>query len=115
MNLKKLTTLIADFIKERDWEQYNSLKNVSISISVEAAELLEHFTWIDNKDSLKIFEKKQKDIKQEVADILISTLIFCAMAKIDAEKIFFEKLEEIKAKYPIDKAKGKNNKYTDFI
>ncbi len=112
--LKELTQIIKKFIEERDWEQYNTLKNVSINISVEAAELLEYFTWSDNKDSQIIFDQKQKEIEHEVADILISTLIFCAMAKINPEQIFLEKLEEIKAKYPVDKVKGKNYKYKDY-
>ena len=57
MTLQQLTKIIKNFITERDWEQYNTLKNVSINISVEAAELLEYFTWIDNKDSMAIFKK----------------------------------------------------------
>ena len=114
MNLKNLTELMEQFIEERDWRQYNSLKNISINISVEAAELLEYFTWIDNKDSVAIFEKKKEKISQEVADILISTLQFCAIAHLDAEKILLEKFEEIKAKYPVEKVKGKSHKYNEY-
>jgi len=112
--LEDFKKLVTTLIKEREWEQFHSPKNLSMAISLEAAELMELFTWIDSKESLNIVEQKNKKVRHEIADIFIAALAFCFSANIDPEKAILEKLEEIKAKYPVEKVKGKSNKYTDY-
>jgi len=114
MNLKELTEKVSQLIEDRDWSKFHSPKNVSIDIAGEAAELMEHFKWLDNQESYEILENKRKEIEQEIADIFISALAFCIATNIDPEKVILEKLEEIKTKYPVEKVKGKPFKYTEY-
>ena len=114
-SIHELKKLIAHFVKERDWEQFHSPKNLSIAVSTEAAELMELFTWIDSDKSMDLVKKKNAEVRHEVADVFIAALSFCVAANLDPEKIILEKLEEIKKKYPVDKAKGKCNKYSDYL
>ena len=109
--LKKLTE---QFIEERNWQQFHDPKNLSCAISIEAGELMEIFTWINSDKSYDIVKEKNKEVRHEIADIFIATLAFCVSAKIDPEQAILEKLEEIKKKYPVEKVKGRSNKYTEY-
>ncbi len=107
---------IKQFVKERDWEQYHSPKNLSMSISIETAELMEHFQWLTIEQSKELLKdrKKRIEIEDEIADIAIYVLDFCNIFNIDFEKIVAAKLRKNKKKYPIRLSKGKTNKYTEF-
>ena len=113
-NFTHLQEKIAQLVKERDWEKFHSPKNVSIDIAGEAAELMEHFKWLNDQESFEILNKKRKEIEEEIADVFISALSFCNATHIDPEKVILAKLEEIKAKYPVDQVKGKSLKYTEY-
>lgn len=113
-SIEKLESSIAEFIKERDWEQFHSPKNLAIGLSVEASELLEIFTWMTNDESAKIDNNKLSMIKDEVGDILIYLTEFCSTMKIDIVDSAFQKLEKNAIKYPISKSKGNSTKYTEF-
>lgn len=104
-----------NFSDERDWRKFHSAKNLSMSIATEAAELMEHFIWSTTDESDAIVQKKHTEIGEEFADILLGLLIFADRYDIDITTIFTRKLTIIKEKYPIEKSKGKNNKYTDYI
>lgn len=109
-----LTKKIRVFIKERDWDQFHSPRNVAASISVESAELLELFQWSKgqswNEFSDKHLRSKTED---ELADIFIYLLRFADLAGIDLEKAAFNKMEKNEKKYPISKCKGSDKKYND--
>lgn len=109
--IQELKNLIAIITKDRDWQQFHSPKNISMNISVEVAELLEKFLWIKEEDSFLVVEKNRQEIENELADILYGILAFCNITNIDISSAFITKLEEIKLKYPIEKAKGKYTKY----
>jgi NTP pyrophosphatase (non-canonical NTP hydrolase) len=113
-SFEEIKKILYEFIKERDWVQYTSLKNSAMNISVEAAELLEHFRWATTENSLETFKKNRTDITDEIADILISTLMFCSIANINVEKSICDKFDEIKKKYPAGLVKGKNYKYKAY-
>lgn len=108
---QELKNLVTQVTQERDWTQFHSPKNVAIDISIEAAELLEKFIWMKEEDSYQVVEKNRQEIEDETADILYGILAFANVAKIDISSAFVRKLEEIKAKYPIEKAKGVYTKY----
>lgn len=110
-----LKDAVAAMVNEREWHHFHTLKNLAMDISVEAAELMEHFLWCDSKDSNAIFAKQQQEIEHELADVLIAAFLFANKANIDIAKAFMHKLEEIKAKYPIELSKGKSDKYTAYM
>jgi len=115
-DLKSLQKKIERFISERDWEQFHSLKNLSMSLSIETAELMEHFQWIDADDcnSEELDEDKYKEIREEVADVMIYCLMFSSEMGIDPLSAIEEKIEKNEEKYPIQKSKGSAKKYTEF-
>ena len=115
-NLKSLQKKIKRFVSERDWEKFHSLKNLSMSFSIEAAELMEHFQWVDTDDcNPKDLEENQyEQIKEEIADVMIYSLMFSSEMGIDPLSAIEEKIEKNEEKYPVQKAKGSTKKYTEF-
>lgn len=107
---------IKEFDEQRDWDQYHHPKELAISITLEAAELLEHFQWKENQslESIKSDNKIMKSLKNELADIIIYSLNFANQLDIDVSNAVKSKLEENNKKYPIEKAKGLNKKYTEL-
>ena len=111
-----LSEQIRNFTRERDWEQFHSPKNLSMSIAIEAAELMEKFQWLSLEDSQKLIKKKQsrQEIEAELADIAIYVLDFCNLYDIDLSKDITKKLKHNERKYPTAKVKGKAHKYTHY-
>ena len=110
-SLEEIYKIITGFRKERDWEKFHNPKNLAISISLEAGELLEHFQWQDLKDSLKYSENNKEKISSEIADILVYVLYLCNDLNIDISESIKKKIEENEKKYPVDKSKGNSTKY----
>ena len=105
---------VKQMVDERDWNQFHSPKNLAMSISVEANELLEKFLWMDNAPSFEELKTNRQDIEDECADVLIVLTAFANACNIDLSKAVRAKLEKTKAKYPIAKAKGRYTKYTEL-
>lgn len=116
VTLQGIKTKIKKFIKERNWEKYHSPKNISMSIAIEAAELMEHFQWLTIEQSRKLLKDKTRriEIEDELADIAIYILDFCNLFAIDIEKIIISKLEKSAKKYPVHLVRGKAHKYTYY-
>lgn len=113
--LEQLQKAVADLVAEREWQQFHTPRNTCAKITIEAAELLELFEWTaPGQDEHKLVEQKLQAIRHEVADVLLSLLMFCRSTGIDPYEATLEKLEEIKAKYPVDQVKGKPHKYTHY-
>lgn len=115
--LPAIQSHIRQFVRERDWEQFHSPKNLSMSISVEAAELMEHFQWTNTVDeAVKVLKDKRKkaDIEDEVADIAIYLIDFCNLYNVDLYKAILRKMKKNAKKYPIKLVKGKMEKYTFY-
>ncbi len=91
------------FVSERDWGQFHTPSNLAKSVSIEAAELLECFQWSDEADGHRV--------KEELADVLTYCYLLADNLGLDPEQIILEKLEDTKAKYPVDKVQGKSTKY----
>jgi len=115
-NLKYLQEKIERFVSERDWEQFHSLKNLSMSLSIETAELMEHFQWVDTDDygPEELDEDKYEEIRAEIADVMIYSLMLSNEMGIDPLAAIEEKIEENEKKYPVQKAKGAAKKYTEL-
>jgi NTP pyrophosphatase (non-canonical NTP hydrolase) len=113
--IENLLQKIRQFRDERDWMQFHSPRNLAVSISLEAAELLEHFQWItDEKTSAQVAEEKKEAITTEVADVAIYLLEFCDNLGIDLQQAIEAKLQLNAEKYPVEKARGNSLKYTEL-
>lgn len=113
--IENLLQKIRQFRDERDWMQFHSPRNLAVSISLEAAELLEHFQWItDEKNSVQVAEEKKAAITTEVADVAIYLLEFCDNLGIDLQQAIEAKLQLNAEKYPVEKARGNSLKYTEL-
>ena len=109
--IQELTEAILTLRDERDWKQFHTPKDVAISISLESAELLEHFQWKNEEEVKKHINEHKKEIGDELSDILSYILIMSHDLGIDLPEAFVKKREADKKKYPIAKAKGKHTKY----
>lgn len=95
---------IRKFTEERDWDQFHSPVNLAKSIVIEAAELLECFQWSDQEYDLQ-------HVKEELADVLVYSQNLLDKLGLDADEIINMKMTQNEAKYPVEKAKGKSDKY----
>jgi dCTP diphosphatase len=114
-SLEELHLAIESFIKERDWEQFHSPKNLAVGLSVEASELLEIFTWLTDEESKNLDSDKLSMVEDEVGDILIYLIDFCTAVGLDPIECASQKLIKNSEKYPVSKAKGNATKYTDLL
>lgn len=112
VTITDLKIIAKELVDVRDWNQFHTPKDLSMNLSVESNELLEKFLWITSKDSFHEVHKNRQEIEDEIGDVLFSILRFCCVSKIDATTAFLQKIEKIKQKYPIEKAKGRHEKYT---
>lgn len=99
---------ILKFRDDRDWKQFHNPKDLAISISLEAAELLEVFQWSGSDIS---DEGKKEKIKEELADVVNYCVLMADVCELDLDEIVQEKIRVNNEKYPVDKAKGKSDKY----
>ena len=90
---------VDDFRDERNWRQYHNAKDLAISLSIEASELLEAFQW---KTSEEAWEENKENIKEEIADVLIYALTLCSELDIDIEEIVVDKIRKNEIKYKIN-------------
>jgi NTP pyrophosphatase (non-canonical NTP hydrolase) len=104
--MEELMDEIIRFQKERDWKKFHTPENLAKSISIEAAELLEHFQWDKEYDV--------DEVSKELADVLIYCLYMADSLDLDVNEIIFNKMEINAVKYPIDKSRGNAKKYTEF-
>ncbi len=111
-DLNKMADRLRVFNQLRDWDQFHSPRNLAMALSVESAELLECFLWA--KDGEPIPEQKKEHVAEEAADVLICLLNFCTRANIDIYDAFLKKIQKNEQKYPVEKARGSREKYTDL-
>ena len=110
-NIERLTKDLIAFRNERDWEQFHNPKDVALSLTLEAAEVLEHFQWRNNKELEDYVRTHKHEIGEELADVFNWVLILSHDIGIDIAQAAEKKLEKNKKKYPVHKAKGKTTKY----
>ena len=112
--MEDLRSAIGTFIKERHWEQFHSPKNLAMALSVEVAEIVEHFQWLTEEDSKNLPPEKLAEVREEIGDVMIYLTEL-------AEKLGIDPVEAAKAKmmingqkYPAELVKGKASKYTEY-
>jgi dCTP diphosphatase len=112
--MQKLIKKLREFAKERDWDQFHSPKNLSMALSVEVAEVVEHFQWLTEEQSKNLPSDKLEEVKTELADTLIYLIRLADKLDIDLLTVAQSKIEVNERKYPVDKAKGNARKYTEL-
>lgn len=116
LDLDSLMSELKTFAEERDWDQFHSVKNLSMALSVEASELLEIFQWLSEEQSnnAKFDPKLKQKASEEVADIFVYLLRVAGKLDIDLNEAVRAKLKKNAEKYPVDLSKGNSKKYTDL-
>ncbi len=112
--LHQLNEEVNLFVEERDWDLFQTPKNLSMALIVEAAELVEHFQWMQPEESDSLTNDKKKKVAEELADILIYTVRLADRLGLDLEQSAKDKLTKNRRKYPVEKARGKATKYTEL-
>ena len=106
---------LIEFRRERDWEQFHTPKELAISLSIEASELLEWFQWKNDEEiQQKLNSNKREDLEDEVADVVAYLTYLCHDVGIDINKAVEAKIKKNAEKYPIEKVKGRSDKYTEY-
>lgn len=113
-DIKDLTDKIIKFRNKRDWKQFHNPKDVAISLSLEASELLEHFQWKSKEEIEEYIKKNKEKIGEELVDVLYWVLLLSYDLNIDIKKSFNKKMKINEKKYPVKKAKGISKKYTEL-
>lgn len=105
----ELRDAMSQFVAEREWQPFHSPKNLSMGLAVEAAELMEHFLWVDNETSRQVIQDTEKmgDIADEIADVACYLLALSNTLNIDLSQAIFEKLVKNAVKYPAEKYRGR--------
>ena len=116
MSLADLTAALLNFRDERNWAQFHSLRNLIVSLNLEAAELLELIQWKNDEDMASLLDEPGKldVLSEECADVLLYLLLIANKAGIDLEEVAKAKLTKNAQKYPVEKSFGKSIKYTDL-
>ncbi|AAR34733.1 nucleotide pyrophosphohydrolase [Geobacter sulfurreducens] len=112
--IRELTVRVREFCEARDWDQFHGPKDLAIGVITEASELLEHFRFQSDEQALALLNdpKIKEEIEDELADVLFFLLRFSQLFDVDLTKALLRKIEKSEKKYPVEKAKGKNTKYT---
>lgn len=108
--LEDIKAKLKQFAKERDWEQFHSPKNLSMALSVEVAELVEHFQWLKEADSFRHERATQLAIAEEIADIQMYLILLADQLDIDIATSVNDKIEKNKDRFPIESVKGRAKK-----
>ncbi|MDR1789257.1 MAG: nucleotide pyrophosphohydrolase [Opitutaceae bacterium] len=114
--LSELKARVLAFARERDWTQFHAPKNLSMALAAEAAELMEHFLWATPEASAALARDpaKRRQIAEELADVAIYAIEFANMTGLDLAAAIESKMAANAAKYPVAKARGRSDKYTDL-
>ncbi len=115
-SLQEMTEKVKEFCEARDWDQFHDPKDLAIGISTEANELLSIFRFKSDEQMEEIFKDPDKlaHVEEEAADTLFFLLRFAQMNNLDLAECLEQKLQRNEEKYPVEKVKGKNLKYTEL-
>jgi NTP pyrophosphatase (non-canonical NTP hydrolase) len=112
--LQDLISRIEKYNLERNWAQFHNPKDLAITLSLEASELLEHFQWKNTEEMQLHLTNNKSAVSDELADVFYNVLLMCHYFDIDIIAASNSKMDKNEAKYPIDKAKNSHAKYSEF-
>jgi NTP pyrophosphatase (non-canonical NTP hydrolase) len=113
-SLHELQAIIRKFCDERDWDQFHNPKDLSISLTLEAAEVMEHFQWKSPEEMTEHIATRKSEVGEELADVFYWVLLLANKLDIDLAEAFRLKMTKNEMKYPVEKAKGSHRKYTEL-
>jgi len=113
-DLKSLALALREFVGERDWEKFHTPKNLAMALSVEAAELMEHFQWLTPEESRTLADKTRAEVRDEIGDVLIYLVQLADKLGVDPLDAAGAKLEVNRGKSPAERVRGKAKKYSDY-
>jgi dCTP diphosphatase len=113
-SLLHLRDLTRAFARERDWEQFHTPKNLAMALTVEAAELAEHFQWLQTGRDHELDERKREGIRHELADVLLYLVQLADKTGVDLHAAALEKIALNAAKYPAQQVRGDARKYDQY-
>ncbi|MDD2932533.1 MAG: nucleotide pyrophosphohydrolase [Methylotenera sp.] len=113
-SLDALRARVNNFVAERDWAQFHSPKNLAMAMIVEAGEVVEHFQWMTEQQSRHLDEQTKEQVGQELSDTLVYLLRIAEVCGIDLIEAANKKIDINAQKYPVEKCKGSNAKYTSY-
>jgi dCTP diphosphatase len=112
--LSELRTLTRAFAAERDWQQFHTPKNLAMALSVEVAELVEHFQWLPTGAAEELDDRQREGIRHELADVLLYLVQLADRTGVDLRAAALEKLRLNADKYPVERVKGDARKYDEY-
>jgi dCTP diphosphatase len=113
-SIQQLAEHLRQFAAERDWEQFHSPKNLAMALSVEVAEITEHFQWLTEQQSQDLDTSKKAEVAEELADALIYLVRLADQLQIDLLEAADRKLAVNETKYPAEKVRGSARKYSEY-
>jgi dCTP diphosphatase len=115
-SISELKARVLAFVRERDWEQFHTPKNLSMALAAEAGELMEHFLWATPEQSRAIAAEaaKRSKIADELADVVIYALEFANITGLDVAAAIEAKMAANAQKYPVEKSRGRSEKYNEL-
>lgn len=116
VDLTEAVEMLIKFRSLRDWSKFHTPKNLSMSISIESGELMEHFQWKTEEETKQYLseEKNLEKVKEEIADTISYLLLLSTDLGIDLNQTILDKIKKNEEKYPVLKCKGKSNKYNEL-
>lgn len=115
LDLAEAMEALLRFRKERDWEQFHTPKNLSMSLAIEAAELMEHFQWKKDEEVEAYLKTDSfQKVKEEIADVSAYLLMLSHDLGLDLNRTILAKVKKNEEKYPMDKSRGRHNKYDNL-
>ncbi|MDX2428326.1 MAG: nucleotide pyrophosphohydrolase [Xanthomonadales bacterium] len=113
-DINNLKQQLREFADTRDWNQFHSPKNLSMALSIEAGEIMEHFQWLTEEQSKNLPADKLDEVASELADTLLYLIRLADKLDIDLLAAAQNKIKLNDQKYPVEKSKGNAKKYTEF-
>lgn len=113
-SLEELRIRARAFAEERDWQQFHTPKNLAMALSIEAAELMEHFQWLQTGESAELSPESQAAVAEEIADVQVYLVMLADRLGVDILQAVDGKMAKNAAKYPAEKVRGSSRKYTEY-
>jgi len=113
-DLEDIKHIVRQFAEARNWDQFHSPKNLTMAMSVEVGELMEHFQWLTEQQSIELDAKTMAAVADEIADIQVYLIRLADKLGVDILQVVEQKIQKNAAKYPADKVKGSAKKYTEY-
>lgn len=112
--LNGLQQRLREFARERDWDQFHSPKNLAMALIAESAELVEHFQWLSEEQSMQLPDQKLREVEEELADVFLYLLRLADKLNVDLLAAAAHKIDLNARKYPAHKVRGSSKKYTEY-